>query len=158
MSDDKFDMDAFIAGSFEALQMVTQGHSAAWGFDKATSWSLDQDEGIIHFELENGMVASAPAQIVGTYSDNDSSFMWAWDHPSIEPALQTAAMKTREFGKQHGYEEFTTQIVTCDQLRAWEFTAVTMRLSEMQGAYRGPAGNGVYVFIVFGQVQLRKST
>lgn len=154
MSDAPFDMDAFIAESLEGLQLVTQAHMQTWGFDKAESWNLDQEEGIIRFELPEGITAAAPAQIAGTYSKQDGSFMWAWNHPSVEPALQQAAIKVRRFGKRHQYTEFTTHLVDCDQNRAWEFAAVTMRLNKLHGAYRGPAGHDVYVFIVFGEITL----
>ncbi|MBI2307905.1 MAG: hypothetical protein HYU78_11450 [Rhodocyclales bacterium] len=154
----KFDIEAFIAGSVEGLKMTTDAHRGTWHFGEEKSWDVDQDNGHIIFTFANGTVASSPVQIVGTYNSKDSTFMWGWNHPSVVPALQAAASRVKAFGEEHNSNELTTQKVSCSEQRAWEYTALAMRLSESCGAYRGEAGPGTFVFMIFGEVRLAKET
>jgi hypothetical protein len=154
----KVDVKAFIAGSVEGLKMTTDAHKATWHLGEEESWDVDQDRGKIVFAFADGTIASSPVQIVGTFNAKDSTFMWGWDHPSVVPGLQASAVRVRAFGKEHGLEEFTTQKVSCSEVRAWEYTALAMRLSEASGAYRAEAAPGTFVFMTFGEVCLEKET
>ncbi len=95
----------------------------------------------------------APVQIVGTYDTEDGTWLWAWDNPSIVPEIAEHAWCVREYGKQHGIADLTASKFKCDQMQAWEFTALACHLCENQGAYRGPVGT-TFVFMTFGKVTL----
>jgi hypothetical protein len=148
------DIDAFIAGSVEGLRLATEAHQGTWRLGEEESWNVDQDTGQIVFEFSDGTVASAPVQIVGTFNAGDNTFMWGWDHPSVDPALQASASRVKAFGEEHGFRELTTQTVSCTEKRAWEYTALAMRLAEASGAYRAEAAPGTYVFMTFGELRL----
>jgi hypothetical protein len=154
----KFDIEAFIAGSVEGLKMTTDAHKATWHLGEEKSWNVDQDTGQIVFAFANGTTASSPVQIVGTFNAKDNTFMWGWDHPSVVPTLQASAVRVRAFGEEHGLREFTTQKVSCSEMRAWEYTALAMRLSKASGAYRAETAPGTFVFMTFGEVFLAKET
>jgi len=150
------DLEAFLSGALEGLRLATAAHSNAWGFDRVKHWNLDQDTGILQFTLEGGLAAFAQAQIVGTYDADAGTFMWGWEHPSVDPALQQDASLVRTFGERHGFAELTTRVVACDQDRAWGYTAMAMRLAQAGGAYRAPASETTFVFLTFTKIQLRK--
>jgi len=153
-----FDIEAFIAGSVEGLKMTTDAHRGTWHLGEEKSWNVDQDNGQIVFSFANGTTASSPVQIIGTLNTKDSTFMWGWNHPSVVPALQANAFQVKAFGEEHGSKELTTQKITCSEMRAWEYTALAMRLSEASGAYRAEAAPGTFVFMTFGEVCLAKET
>ena len=152
----KFDLEELIAGSVEGLHMSTDAHRRIWHLGDEESWDVDQDEGQIYFSFADGTTASAPVQIVGTFNANDSTFMWGWDHPSVAPALQASASRVKAFGEEHGSKELTTQKLPCSETRAWEYTALAMRLAEASGGYRAEAAPGTFVFMTFGEVRLAK--
>jgi hypothetical protein len=154
----KMNVEEFISGSVEGLRMTTDAHRATWHLGEEKSWDVDQDNGYIIFSFEDGTIAKAPVQIIGTFNANDDTFMWGWDHPSIVSALQANALRVKQFGEEHGSKELTTQKVTCTEMRAWEYTALAMRLAESNGAYRAEATPGTFVFMNFGEVQLAKET
>lgn len=154
----KFDIEGFISGSLEGLQMTTAAHNGTWHFGEEKSWNVDQDTGQIVFSFADGVIASAQAQIVGTFNSRDNTFMWGWDHPSVVPALQENALRVKAFGEEHGVGELITQKVQCNEKRAWDYTALAMRLSEANGGYRGEASPGTFVFLNFGEVLLTKKT
>jgi len=154
----KLDIEEFIAGSVEGLKMTTDAHSGTWHLGEEKTWDVDQDNGQIIFSFADGTVASSPVQIIGTFNAKDSTFMWGWDHPSVVPALQANALRVKKFGEEHNSKELTTQKVSCTEMRAWEYTALAMRLSEASGAYRAEAAPGTFVFMNFGEVHLAKET
>jgi hypothetical protein len=145
----------FVQQSVEGLKALTAAHSASWHFGEEKSWSVDQDQGLIQFVFADGIVATAPVQIVGTYNPQSGTFLWGWDHPSVAEPLRRAASLVRSYGAEHGVASFTTREVPCTEAEAWEFTAVAARLDSANGAYRADAG-GPLVFMTFGEIKLAK--
>lgn len=146
--------EAYIATSAEQAQTANMLHNARWRLGEEKSWHLDQANGQLLLNFDDGSFALAPAQIVGTYHHQDSSFLWAWDHPSILPALQRNATAVKQFGKKHGARELTKSKLKCTEHRAWELTALTMHLNQAKGAYRVLIKPGVSMFLTFGDVQI----
>lgn len=148
------DPRVYIAQSLEGMKAATAAHCGSWHLDQAERWSVDMDEGLIRFVLPDGMHASAPVQIVGTTNSDDGSFLWGWDHPSVPPELAEHAELARAFGEAHGLPEYSNRKVECDDMRAWEFAAVAMRLGGASGTYRGQASETASVWMTFGAVTL----
>lgn len=143
---------ALLDRCMEELRLKTEAHAAGWGLGTTDRWDLDQEDGRLVFTGKK-VVATAPAQIIGTYSTESGTFLWAWDHPSVLEPLQEHARRVREYGEQHGIAALTTRKLACEELEAWEFTALACHLCGAQGAYRGPAGPAL-VFMTFGEVTL----
>jgi hypothetical protein len=145
---------ALLDRSTEELRLKTAAHDAGWQLG-AADWNVDQDTGLITFIVKT-VTATAPVQIIGTYDTQDGTWLWGWDHPSVQPPLQEHARRVREYGEQKGVAALTTRKLACDEMEAWEFTALACHLSGAQGAYRGPAGTAL-VFMTFGEVTLSQS-
>lgn len=145
-----------IERAMNGLRALTAAHDGLWQIGQA-EWSVDQDTGKIVFVSPTGMRVEAPVQIVGTYNTQDSTWLWGWDHPSVDPALANDAKKVFEYGKQRGYDILTTRKLTCPESQCWELAALTCMLCASQGVYRGPAGTA-RVFFTFGQLTMSKAT
>ena len=144
---------AEIEKAMNGLAAATAAHDGTWHLGQA-DWTLDQDVGDLVFTTP-GIRAVAPAQIIGTYSTQDGTWLWGWDHASVVPALAEHARRVRAYGEEHGYERLTTQKLACTEHEAWELTALAFLLCRANGAYRGPAGPTL-VFMTFGEVRLSK--
>jgi len=153
--DHLLDYPTLLAQSLEELRLKTEAHDGTWRLGEC-SWSVDQAAGTIFFTRPDGMTAICPVQIIGTYNTLDQTWLWAWDHPSVVPALQNHAWKVCAYGEDQGIERLTTRKFTCSETEAWELTALACKLCEAQGAYRGPAGTTL-VFMTFGTVTLSAS-
>jgi hypothetical protein len=149
------DFRVLLAQSMEELRMKTGAHDGLWKLSEA-AWAVDQDTGTIIFTSPDGTKATCPVQIIGTYNTADGTWLWGWDHPSVQPPLQEHARKVKAYGEAHGIERFTTRKIACTEDDAWEFTAVACKLADAQGAYRGPSGTA-RVFMTFGEVCLSKA-
>lgn len=137
------------------LRALTSVHEGMWKISTA-AWEVNQDEGTIVFTSENGLRAVAPVQIIGTYNTQDGTWLWGWDHPSVEPPLAEHAKRVFAHGEQHGFEVLTTRKLECPEDQCWELTALACDLCGAQGAYRGPAGTA-RVFFTFGKVRMGRA-
>ena len=144
---------ALVERSMEELRLKTAAHDAGWGLG-AADWGVDQDTGLITFTGKK-VIATAPAQIIGTYNTQDGTWLWGWDHPSVEEGMGEHARRVLEYGEEHGIAALITRKLACDEVEAWEFTALACHLCAAQGAYRGPAGTAL-VYMTFGEVTLSK--
>lgn len=153
--DCSMNVQTVIDRSIEGLRAKTKAHADTWRLGQEENWSIDQDRGVIVFSFADGTVAAAPVQVVGTYNPDDGTFLWGWDHPSIEEALQAHAKQVKAFGEKHGIKQFMTQQVKCTEKEAWKFTPVAVHLAEANGAYRADAG-GPLVFVTFGEIKLNR--
>ncbi len=149
------DIDEFVQQSVEGLRSQTEAHSATWHLGEEEEWFVDQETGLVRFTFADGTVAEGPVQIVGTFNPEDSTFLWAWDHESVQAPLREHASLAREFGDEHQLPTFTNRKVVCSEEEAWQFTAVAARLAEATGAYRADAG-GPCIYMTFGEVSLNK--
>ena len=144
--------DQLIEQSFTELQAKTAVHQG-WGLGTEESWEFDQESGEIRF-LFPDRIASAPAQIVGTYNADSGDWMWAWANTSIDPSLTADAVVVREYGESHDIDWLVAPKWSGSEMEAWEAAALSAKLNESQGVYRGPAGS-TYVFIAFGSVNVQ---
>lgn len=141
--------------SMQELRMKTERHQAAWRFGKARRWDLDQTKGDLIFTFDDGVVAAAPAQIIGSFDATGSSWLWAWANPSIDDSLKRDSLQIRDYGQKRQIERLTAAEWPCAESDAWAMAALSCKLCDAQGIYRGPAGSA-FVFISFGEVNLSK--
>jgi len=139
--------------SMEELRSKTMGHQVGWGFGKADRWSLDLSKRDLLFTFDEGVVATCPAQIVGSLDSSEGSWLWAWANPSIPESLQRDSWRVREYGLQHQIARLTSAEWLCTEEEAWQMAALACKMCEAHGVYRGPAGTA-FVFINFGSIVL----
>ena len=151
------EFNALLDKSMEDLRAKTMGHQIGWGFGKADQWSLDLSQGDLLFTFSKGVVATCPAQIVGSLDTDGGSWLWAWANPSIPESLQRDSLRIRGYGQQRQIARLTSAEWPCTEEEAWRMAALACTLCEAQGVYRGPAGPTL-VFISFGSVVLSPSS
>ncbi|MBC7856885.1 MAG: hypothetical protein IAF94_25930 [Pirellulaceae bacterium] len=140
--------------SVKELQVKNSAHQS-WGLGKFDRWDLDQDTGTLVFSNPDGSTVTTTAQIIGSFSTSDNSWLWAWDNPSIEGKLKQDALQVKAYGEEHGIERLTTRKWTGTEEDAWAMAALAVKLCGSEGAYRGPSGNS-YVFITFRDIKIGK--
>lgn len=146
----------FIAGAREGLAQQIEAHSKTWNFGKEQNWSVDLEMGLIVFLFANGVSATAPIQVVGTYNKADGTFLWGWDHPSVPQPLSRHALLAKVWGQKNNVTMFTTRKVQCSEDDAWGFAAVANRLAGANGVYRAQTGSTL-VFMTFEKIELKTS-
>ena len=143
--------------SIAELRAKNTGHQEGWGLGKAARWDLDQSRGDLIFTFNDGVIATCPAQIIGSFNKNAGSWLWSWANPSIVDVLKRDALKVKDYGQRHQITRLTSDKWTGAEEDAWAMAALACKLCDAQGSYRGPAGAS-YVFMTFGKVELSKKS
>lgn len=146
--------DLTLVRSMHDIAVKTGACDRLFGIGSADSWDVDLEQGAIRFTHPDH-IATAPVQVVGTYNTLDGTWLWGWDHPSVQEPFAAAARACRAFGERYGLTDFTERKLSCSEDDAWRFTALACYLSGATGAYRGPSAT-THVFMTFGDVTLTK--
>ncbi|MER6911675.1 DUF6882 domain-containing protein [Streptomyces sp. NPDC000594] len=150
-SADQDDLGTLLLQGEDLIGGLAQAHRT-WGLGSAQRWDLDQRTGLISWTFPD-RTATAPAQILGSYSPTAGSWLWAWANESILPSLGRDARSLREWGERHGHAAFTEPTLPVDEESVATLTALAVRITRAGGFYRAPAGASV-VMVTFGPVTL----
>ncbi|MFD1261545.1 DUF6882 domain-containing protein [Entomomonas asaccharolytica] len=152
-------LEEYIKSSMQAVEVATQFHIDTWSIERCNYWNIDQQQEKIYFYFNSdtvGIEISAPVQVVGIYTLDNSTFTWAWDNPQVEPNLQQAAKAVQNFAKQHAYTELLKQSLICSDIRAWQYTSIAMRLFNYTGAYSAKYSDDSLMFMIFNNITVRQ--
>lgn len=147
------DMKSLIGIAMAHTQALQKGHVETWGLGQGDRWDVDLQAGTISWTFADKIVR-APAELIGTYSENDGSFLWGWNHPSAPEGSAVAATAVKAHGDAHGLKELQSGKLNCKLDDCWPLSSMAVFIGDLQGVYRGQAGDGVYAFIGFGRVTL----
>lgn len=126
--------------SSQNLAMITQLHAEKWRFGQHKTWNFKQKEGLLCFTFADGVTAECPAQAIGSYSQTDSTWFWAWGNVSIDASLKQAAERVRRYGEEHKFPLLTVSDWQATMDDAWAMTAIAVMVSNGAGAYCGQMG------------------
>ena len=73
--------------AWKSCGIKTAAHDGTWQLGKA-DWDIDQDAGTIVFTSPKGITATCPVQVIGTFNTEDDTWLWGWDHPSVDPGCK----------------------------------------------------------------------
>lgn len=151
------DYSTLVDRATEELRLKTEAAVNLFHIDRA-QWDADLTARTIRFTSPEGLVATAPVQVVGTFNSQDSTWLWSWANSTISAHAMKDALLIREYGRKHGIAELTERKfpVSPDESDCWRFSAVACYLAQAQGAYRGPSGN-VRVFMTYHTVTIGKA-
>ena len=149
------DLGTLLLQGQDMLSRTTAEHSARWGLGSARRWVLDQTDGRIVWSFDDH-VASAPAQILGSWNSKVSSFVWSWDNASDADALCETASIVRAFGVEHGIGALTTSPLELDEAQVRDLIALAFRIGRCTGLYAHFDGT-LASYITFGDVTLEEA-
>jgi len=149
------ELETLVTEGHAEIARTTQAHAERWGLGQAKRWVLDQGDGRISWSFDDH-IASAPCQILGSWSGQVNSFVWSWDNSSIADALCETASNVRAFGAEHGIGALTSSPLELDESRVRDLIAVAFRVGRCTGLYH-PYDGQLASYIAFGEVTLEES-
>ncbi|MET8437025.1 DUF6882 domain-containing protein [Streptomyces sp900116325] len=148
---DQANLSTLLLQGADMIDQLARAHMS-WGLGSADRWGLDQRTGLITWTFSD-ITATAPAQILGSFSPASGSWLWAWANDSILPKMSRDARRVREWAEAHGHLALAQPKIDADEQAAATLAALAVRVTEATGFYRGPGGNSVAI-ITFGPVTL----
>ncbi|MFD7442406.1 DUF6882 domain-containing protein [Streptomyces sp. NPDC059909] len=148
---DQADLTTLLLQGEDMIEQLARAHMS-WGLGSADRWGLDQRTGVITWTFPD-KVATAPAQILGSYNPAAGSWLWAWANQSVLPEMSRDARAVRDWAEAHGHLALTEPKVDADEQQAATLAALAVRITKAAGFYRGSGGSSIPV-ITFGPVTL----
>lgn len=112
-------------------------------------WDVNQATGKLIFSDKGVAKVIATVEFVGSWSSISNTWLWAWNNPSIVPAMKKKVEKVKDVGKQKMFSELSTSKLSSDEEYAWTLTAVAGHLLGAKTAYRAPYEGGSGFLLVF---------
>jgi hypothetical protein len=143
---------AFVEDCREELRQKIGASAAKWNLTKFARYNFDQEKGQIEFFDGQGPDLVCEVQIIGTYSKETKTWLWAWNNPSTLDKLKNDSFKVNEFGASHGVERLLNPKWTATEEEGWDMTAIAAHLVPTEGAYRLPNGE-VMIFMLLKKIE-----
>ncbi|HZH91400.1 MAG TPA: hypothetical protein VEX70_12385 [Pyrinomonadaceae bacterium] len=113
------------------------------------SWNFDLKTGLISF----GRDRIFPFQLLGSESEYDGTWMWAWANPvsNINETLTQSSRRLREFGAANGIDEFCQPKFECKEINGSLLSMVASGVCKAPAYYRCPYdGGAAFILVDFG--------
>lgn len=104
-------------------------------------WQVDMDKGTISF----GSKLSFPIQILGTYSYESETWLWAWanEDSNLPENLLVEANELREFGEKYNIEFLTMDEFTMENTDVHSIGLIASGKFGSSAYYAGDFGSGI---------------
>lgn len=111
------------------------------------SWNFDLHSGTLSF----GDKHCWQAQVLGTESHVNNTWLWAWanERSNIPPQLLDAALTVKKYGEQHGIPELTEpELPLGDEVNGHMLAMIASGICEADAYYRGPYEGGAVFLLI----------
>ena len=149
--DEPADLATLLLEGDDMIEQTGHVHRSEWGLGSADRWDLDQETGRLTWTFPH-LTASAPAQILGSFSADAGEWLWAWANPSVLPGMAEEAHSVRSWGLERGHAALTADRVAATEETAATLASIAFRIAEATGFYRSGG-----LFMTFGPVTLTAS-
>lgn len=149
------ELDSTLLQGRALIDQTTAAHAERWGFGTASRWVLDQGNGRIVWSFEDH-VASAQAQILGSWNSQVNTFVWSWDNETIEAPLCVTAEEVRAIGVENDVPALCTSPLKLDEEQVRDLMALAFVLGRCTGLYQ-PSDGPLASYIAFGAVSIEGS-
>jgi hypothetical protein len=112
---------------------------------RAFRWDLDAGQ-IAFISTEHAVLADLC--VVGSISEREKTFLWAWANEAIPRRAQERLHDVRSFGERHDLGLLTTAEWTATQAEGMEMLAVAGRVLDADGVFVAPAGDLTLFFVL----------
>jgi hypothetical protein len=133
--------DQFLAEATAEFDTKQAALDRDWHFNDFKQWGFDQLSGTFRLEFDNGTEFQAEGQILGSYSDDDQSWEWAWHNPYVSDAVARDSREVKKLGERLGLSYATTGKIPVPGEEFISFLcAIGLKATGSLGIFRGTAG------------------
>ena len=130
----------------------------SFGFDHLPRWDLDQGTQEIVFGDKDGVAkVKARFQVAGSFSNESSSWLWAWANSDIEPQVARESQAVKAYGEEHEIPALVTgRIDLSTEERAWGYASVAAYLTKaplMMKVSTVPGKNYGWVYLLLWDIE-----
>lgn len=131
----------------QELKVLQDIFQKEYDLNSYTSWFYNQSTGLLTFSKE-GKELNFEYMQVGSFSQNSGTWKWSWDNEETLANVKEKATLCKEFGEHSNFLKLTEGCFVSDEVEAWEFTAIALRLAKGIGVYRPLIDEQLQLFLV----------
>lgn len=146
------EFEKLIEESTAYLQACNDRSNRGFGIGDYARYDCDLIRNEIWWSSAEGPRVRAKLTIVGSWSTESETWLWAWANPHLGGVEIGPIEKVRAFGEEGGISKLTERKWKADKVDGWEMTSVAARLLESQGAYCSPNRSG-YLFLLYDNLE-----
>lgn len=139
---DYTDFEKLIEQSTQYLQNCIERAKRLFGIGDYARYEYDLFRNEIWWSSHSGPKVRGKVTIVGSWSTQSNTWLWAWANPHFKDVKLGPIDKVREFGESEDITKLVEPKWDADEVDGWEMTSISARLLEAQGAYRSPGDKG----------------
>jgi hypothetical protein len=152
LSHDRF--REFIEVAARHTQACQDRTEEAFGFLQYERWSVTTAGELVFHDALRTHELVADAEIIGSLSQDNGSWTWAWGDEDLEPELRQRLVPVRTFGEVRGLAALTEPAWPADEIDGWEMTSVANYLMGGDAVYRAPIEQ-LQVFMMLRNLRVR---
>ncbi len=137
----------FAETCIEELKVLQEKFQNDYDVDWYESWFYNQSTGLLTFSTGDQELNFKYFN-VGSFSEKSNTWKWSWDNDTTLTNVKEKANFIKEFGEISNFSKLTTGYFYSDEVEAWEFTAISAKLTDGIGVYRPIGDDKLKIFLV----------
>jgi hypothetical protein len=158
LSFDEF--DEFVAASLDELERKQERLRTGYGIGSQTRWYMDLEASKLEFYDGDRLTLVCDVLPIGTFVNEDRSWLWAWANSSIPHPVRRRAERLKGLAKTTGVPVLGLPMLRAHSAIATEIVAMACRELGLHGVYAVPGGPSAQLFLGLEAIRespLRKS-
>ncbi len=141
------DYSYFADKCMEELKLLQEKLYVDYDLNGYESWYYDESTGLLTLSSKNKEL-NFKYFSVGSYFAKASTWKWSWDNEGSLPNVNKKSRIIKEFGQKSEFGKLTDGFFQSNEIEAWEFAAIGVKLGNGIGVYRPVNDNGLQMFFV----------
>jgi len=131
------DYDQLVEKSVELAQKVASDAESKYALGDYERWDFSQDTGELVLSANDGPRIAARVQVIGTYSFDTGTWLWAWANASFDESLTHDSRQVRTLGSSKGFQELMNGTFKAEEDDCWALAAVSLAVCGGHALYSG---------------------
>jgi len=140
----KKEFDNFLKTCYVELQNKQKKITNSLEKDNYDEYRFDMENKTIQFIKNENIALEYNFVFIGSWTDEDESWMWAWANETLDENLRRDSETIRNLTSKTGYDEFNVEEVPCDESMAFELVAAAVHELKAKGMYMIPGENNEF--------------
>jgi hypothetical protein len=142
-------IERLLVTASEAVAALQRKARETFRLDGHERWAADYETGRFTMTVGGEAQIAANMQIVGSFSKQSNSWLWAWANETNEPHLVNEVAELRTLGEVRGIslleDEYHADV---DEAHCWELASLACYLLRYEAVYRAPMDHRYLFFLL----------
>jgi hypothetical protein len=141
------DYETYAEKCVEKLKVSQDKFLKEFDINSYKKWFYNQDTRLLTLKKEENEV-NFKFFNVGSFSNKSNTWKWSWDNDSVIESNKKQTKIVKAFGLKSNYLKLTNGYFESNEVEAWEFAAIALKIGKGIGVYRAVADNQLQIYFV----------